>query len=75
LDWITFASSSTVESFIQVLGTRHPIPASCRVACIGPVTAKTARQNGLTVHAEAKEFTLDGLIQALLDSNSSQEVS
>jgi uroporphyrinogen-III synthase len=32
------------------------------------VTSETARGLGIVVDAEAKEFTLDGLIQALLDA-------
>jgi uroporphyrinogen-III synthase len=37
------------------------------VACIGPVTAGTARAAGLTVDAVANEHTLDGLIAVLVD--------
>jgi hydroxymethylbilane synthase len=36
------------------------------VACIGPVTAQTARELGLQVQIEAKESTIDGLIGAML---------
>ena len=35
-------------------------------ACIGPVTAQTARELGLQVQIEAKESTVDGLIEAML---------
>jgi uroporphyrinogen-III synthase len=38
------------------------------VACIGPVTAETARQRGLRVSATASEHTLDGLVTALVDA-------
>lgn len=37
-----------------------------RIACIGPVTSQTARQLGLPVHIEASEFTIDGLIEAIV---------
>ena len=37
------------------------------VACIGPVTAATARDAGLTVTVEATEHTIAGLVQALID--------
>ena len=35
------------------------------VACIGPVTAATARDLGLNVDVEAAEHTIDGLVDAL----------
>ena len=36
------------------------------VACIGPVTADTARRRGLHVDIEAVEHTVDGLVDALV---------
>jgi uroporphyrinogen III methyltransferase/synthase len=59
-DVITFTSSSTVANFVA-LGL--PVP-PC-VACIGPVTAKTAEDHGLRVDITAEEHTIEGLIQAL----------
>jgi len=35
------------------------------VACIGPITAKTARELGLRVDVEASEHTIPGLVRAL----------
>jgi uroporphyrinogen-III synthase len=61
VDAVTFTSSSTVRYFVDsgaALG-------SARVVCIGPVTAGTARELGITVHAVAEEYTEDGLILAL----------
>jgi uroporphyrinogen III methyltransferase/synthase len=64
-DAICFASSSAVDSYLDQAGTAgSPIPPV--VACIGPVTAATARRRGLHVSAEASEHTLDGLVAALL---------
>lgn len=60
-DAVTFTSSSTVRHFLAsgaAVGT-------AKVVCIGPVTAATARELGLTVDAVADEYTEDGLIQAL----------
>jgi uroporphyrinogen-III synthase len=39
-----------------------------RIACIGPVTADTARELGLPVHIVAEPHTLDGLIDALIQA-------
>lgn len=69
IDWITFASSSTVESFVNLLEGNVSRIGKVRIASIGPVTSATARKLGLTVHAEAKVHTLDGLVQALQEEN------
>jgi uroporphyrinogen III methyltransferase/synthase len=61
-DVVTFTSSSTVERFLEALGPDAVPPT---VACIGPVTAATARRHGLTVDLEAAEHTIDGLLAAL----------
>ena len=60
-DAITFTSSSTVTNFVA---TGAPVPPV--VAAIGPVTAATAREAGLTVAVEAAAHTLDGLVDALV---------
>jgi uroporphyrinogen III methyltransferase/synthase len=69
-DAVCFASSSAVDSYLDQAGTA-PLPPV--VACIGPVTAATARSRGLQVHAEASEHTLDGLIAALVSTLSGPE--
>ena len=61
-DAVTFTSSSTVERFVELLG-RDAVPPV--VACIGPVTAATARELGLTVDVEADVHTVHGLVDAL----------
>jgi uroporphyrinogen-III synthase len=37
-----------------------------QIASIGPITSQTARQLGLHVDIEAKEFTIDGLVDAII---------
>ena len=61
VDAVTFTSSSTVRHFVD----SGAVVGAARVVCIGPVTAGTARELGLTVHAVAVEYTEDGLIEAL----------
>jgi uroporphyrinogen III methyltransferase/synthase len=63
-DVVTFTSSSTVERFLDALGHDAVPPV---VACIGPVTAATARERGLTVDVEASVHTIDGLVEALTE--------
>ena len=61
-DLITFTSSSTVENFLE-LGL--PWPKGMRIASIGPITSKTARDRGLKVDVEARRHDIDGLVQAV----------
>lgn len=67
VDAVTFASSSTVHSFLEALGADAlPLLEKTAVAVIGPITAQTAREAGLTVDVEAEEYTMDGLVRGLL---------
>ena len=77
LDVITFTSSSTVHHFMHWLSQLAPDivsllanpgqpPARPLIACIGPITAQTARGYGLDVSVEAREFTTAGLVEALI---------
>ncbi|MDQ3199721.1 MAG: uroporphyrinogen-III C-methyltransferase [Verrucomicrobiota bacterium] len=61
-DMITFTSSSTVENFLA-LGL--PWPAGMEVASIGPITSRTARDRGLTIGVEAKQYDIPGLVEAI----------
>jgi uroporphyrinogen III methyltransferase/synthase len=63
-DWITFTSSSTVKNLIAIAG-REAIE-GVRIASIGPVTSSTLCAHGLKVDVEAGQFTIDGLVEAIL---------
>lgn len=67
LDAITFTSSSTVVNFCKLLKKESitDLLAGVKVACIGPVTAATAKDLGVRIDAVAKEYTIDGLVQEL----------
>ena len=69
VDCVTFTASSTVENFVRAFGAREAarLLAETRVACIGPITAETARGHGIRVDAEAREYTIPGLIEAVVD--------
>jgi uroporphyrinogen-III synthase len=63
VDIVTFTSSSTVRNFVVLtedLDYGDPL-----IVCIGPVTASTARELGLRVDVVAKEYTIEGLLEAL----------
>lgn len=70
IDVVTFTSGSTVENFLKNLAT-HPkgrvLIANCRIACIGPVTAGVAVKLGLNVDIVARNFTVEGLVEALVE--------
>lgn len=68
IDYLTFTSSSTVRNYLSLCASAGlpSLPNKCRVACIGPVTASTARELGLPVHVVAEEFTGAGLLAAII---------
>jgi uroporphyrinogen III methyltransferase / synthase len=63
-DCITFTSSSTVQNFVAAAGA--DALQGVKVASIGPVTTATARRLGIAVDAEARQFTVEGLIEAVV---------
>jgi uroporphyrinogen III methyltransferase/synthase len=63
VDIITFTSSSTVKMFAE----RIPkVPENVIIACIGPITAETAESLGLKPNVVAEEYTIEGLVEALV---------
>lgn len=75
LDYITFTSSSTVNNFVKIIG-REQVESyikQVRVACIGPITAATAREQGFNIDVQASEYTIDGLINAILKDRAATE--
>jgi uroporphyrinogen III methyltransferase/synthase len=69
VDMVTFASSSTVENFRELLGPEQFTEAMQKTAaaCIGPITADTARKLGVEPAVVAREFTMDGLCRDIAE--------
>ncbi|TMC98443.1 MAG: hypothetical protein E6J05_08825 [Chloroflexi bacterium] len=70
VDVISFTSSSTVANFVRAFPDDQ-LPAvlgDAEVACMGPVTADTARKLGLRVDIVAREYTTHGLVQAIVEA-------
>jgi len=66
-DVITFTSSSTVRNFVALAGKISPsLRSAITLASIGPVTSATLAELGLGADVEAKEYTIPGLVQAIL---------
>jgi len=66
---VTFTSSSTVRNFVEVFGGRDavkPLVARVVIACIGPITARTAEEYGLTVTIMPAENTVPALADAIV---------
>jgi uroporphyrinogen-III synthase len=62
VDALTFTSASTVRGFV---GAVEHVRGRPRVVCIGPVTAREARDRGIPVHAVAQPHTIAGVVAAL----------
>lgn len=64
LDLVAFASSLTVENFATMAGSMERLR-QIPVACIGPVTARTARKYRLNVAAHPKRSTMTDLVETI----------
>ena len=76
IQYLTFTSSSTVKNFCQLFANRDELRKLTRhttVACIGPITAKTVEEEGLSVDIVAAENTVPALVDAIIaHANQSQ---
>lgn len=69
IDAVTFTSPSTVHNFLKRLKAEGGNPGmlvDVAVACIGPQTTAAAVSHDLPHILEAEEFTVPGLVQALV---------
>jgi len=77
-DILMFLSSSTFESFADSIHLSEndemkEMLSKKILASIGPVTTKTIEKYGLKVGVEAKEYTENGLLRAILDKTASEK--
>ncbi|HET9948064.1 MAG TPA: uroporphyrinogen-III synthase [Longimicrobiales bacterium] len=66
VDAVTFTSPSTVEGLRGIGPGWRDLLEGAAVATIGSTTTRAARRAGLEVHAEARERTMEGLVQAVV---------
>lgn len=69
---VTFTSSSTVTNFVNMFDSQGQRRVSewmkgLTVACIGPITADTARANGFSVDLMPSDYTIEALTLAITD--------
>lgn len=67
-DVLTFTSPSTFKAFCEIVGEAlNEIMEKLIIASIGPITSKAISSAGYTVHVEASEYTVNGLVKAIKD--------
>ncbi len=67
-DLLTFASSSMVDHFAEILKKDSKLWKQARkipAACIGPISAASAKQQGLKVLIQPKDYTIPALVDAI----------
>ncbi len=68
VDIITFTSSSTVKNFFKLCEDLDKEKLKDLIfASIGPITSSTLRDFGFEPHIEAKEYTIEGLVNAIAE--------
>lgn len=69
VDAITFTSSSTVSNLVTMLGQDllADMLKGVTVVSIGPITSKTCRKLGLKVDVEPPSYTLDCMVEKLVE--------
>lgn len=69
VDCITFTSSSTVRNFTRFFSAQDvkSVKRKIAIACIGPITADTAKEKGYDVDIIPGEYTLEALTEAVID--------
>ena len=69
IDVIAFTSSSTVNHFAELLKREDlkKLLKGIAIACIGPVTTRTAKEWGLKVRIQPKQYTIPGLTRAIAE--------
>ena len=70
IDVITFTSSSTVSNFAELLGLTDlsSLLSKSVVACVGPITAKTAAKYGLRETISPDAYNAKELVNAIVES-------
>ena len=70
IDWVTVTSSAIARSLAHMFGENLK---KTRLAAISPLTAETIRELGFTTDAIAKEYTIEGLIRAIVAASNEND--
>ncbi|MCL6502382.1 MAG: uroporphyrinogen-III C-methyltransferase [Pirellulales bacterium] len=63
IHWVTVTSSSIAQALVRLFGKKL---AKARVASISPVTSETLRGLGIEPAAEARTYTMEGVVEAIV---------
>ncbi|MHB8898305.1 MAG: uroporphyrinogen-III synthase, partial [Thermoguttaceae bacterium] len=63
IDWITVTSSAIAQSALRLLGKDL---GKAKLASISPITSQCLRELGQEPSAEATEYTMEGVVDAIL---------
>lgn len=64
VDYVTFASSSAVRAFVSMVDNLEDVKG--KYISIGPVTTKTAQENGLSIAKTAVVYTARGMVETMI---------
>ncbi len=72
VDMVTFTSSSTVKNFIFMLNAagneeQEKLLSGVNTASIGPITSKTAVENGLKIDVQPSTYTIADLVNSIVE--------
>jgi len=65
IHWVTVTSSSIARSLVEMFGQNLR---KTQLASISPLTSAVLRELGYPPAVEAKQYTLPGLIEAILEA-------
>jgi len=65
IDWVTVTSSAIARALVGMFGRKLH---RTRLASISPITSAVLRQLGFIPAAEARQYTMDGLVRALCET-------
>ena len=65
IDWVTVTSSAIAKSLVRLFGDDLR---RARLASISPITSETLRSLGHEPSVEATEYTMDGVVDAILSA-------
>ncbi len=72
VDMVTFTSSSTVRNFLRMVDANDEeevkqLLSDVKIAAIGPITAKTITDNGLSVDVQPENHTIPAMLDAIVE--------
>jgi uroporphyrinogen III methyltransferase/synthase len=70
IDWVTVTSSAIAKSLARLFGDHLR---QVRLASISPITSETLRQLGYVPAAEASRYTMEGLVEAIVEAVGSRQ--